>query len=172
MRSHSRGARRRLATVAVPMAAALLLAACGGDSGSEGNGEEPQTITFAIGSANPGEHHFQDIAAAYEKAHPGVKITIQKLPGESYATAIATRVQGGNAPDVFQSAAGAGQPHAVGNLGKANLLLKLTDPSFKEALPPGEDPTLFMYDGVVVGVPTSTAVNGIFSTTNSPSRTV
>jgi raffinose/stachyose/melibiose transport system substrate-binding protein len=160
MTSHSPGARRRAATVAIPAVAGLLLAACGGSDGG-GGGAEPQTISFAIGSANPGEHHFQDIAKAYEKAHPGVKINIQKLPGESYATAIATRVQGGNAPDVFQAEAGSGQTSAIGNFAKANLLLKLDDPAVKSALPAGEDPAQFMYEDAVVGVPTATAVNGI-----------
>ena len=163
MTSHSR-ARRHLATVAIPMAAGLLLAACGGggsSGGSSSNGEEPKSITLAFGSANPGEHHFQDIAAAYEKAHPGVKINIQKLPGESYSTAIATRVQGGNAPDVFQAEAGSGQTDAVGNFAKANLLLKLTDPAIKSAFPAGEDPGQFMYNNDVVAVPIATAVNGI-----------
>ena len=163
--THHNRARRRLATVAIPMAAGLLLAACGGSSSGGGSGssggEEPKAITFAFGSANPGEHHFQDIAAAYEKAHAGVKINIQKLPGESYSTAIATRVQGGNAPDVFQAEAGSGQTDAVGNFAKANLLLKLTDPAVKSAFPAGEDPSQFMYNNEVVAVPTATAVNGI-----------
>jgi raffinose/stachyose/melibiose transport system substrate-binding protein len=163
MTNRNRG-RRRLATVAVPMAAGLLLAACGGSNsggGSSNNGQEPQTITFAFGSANPGEHHYQDIAAAYEKAHPGVKINIQKLPGESYSTAIATRVQGGNAPDVFQAESGSGQAYSVGGFARANLLLKLTDPAVKSALPQGEDPSQFMYNNEVVAVPIATAVNGI-----------
>ena len=42
-------------------------------------------------------------------------VNIQKLPSESYATAIATRVQGGNAPDVFQAESGSGQTNAIGN---------------------------------------------------------
>jgi raffinose/stachyose/melibiose transport system substrate-binding protein len=161
--THHNRARRRLATVAIPMAAGLLLAACGGSSsgGGSSNGEEPKTISFAFGSANPNEHYFQDAAKAYEKAHPGVKINIQKLPAESYATAIATRVQGGNAPDVFQAESGSGQTDAVGNFAKAGLLIALSDPAVKAALPKGEDPSQFVYNDKVVGIPIATAVNGI-----------
>jgi raffinose/stachyose/melibiose transport system substrate-binding protein len=146
--------------VAIPMVAGLLLAACSSGSGSS-NGKEPQTVTFAFGSANPGEHYFQDVATAYEKAHPGVKITIQKLPAESYPTAITTRLQGGSAPDVFMAEAGSGQTDAIGGYAKGNLLLKLTDPAFKAGLPAGEDQSQFMVNGVVLGVPIATAVNGI-----------
>ena len=161
--THHNRARRRLATVAIPMAAGLLLAACGGSSsgGGSSNGEEPKTISFAFGSANPNEHYFQDAAKAYEKAHPGVKINIQKLPSESYATAIATRVQGGNAPDVFQAESGSGQTDAIGNFAKAGLLIQLSDPAVKAALPKGEDPSQFVYNDKVVGIPIATAVNGI-----------
>jgi raffinose/stachyose/melibiose transport system substrate-binding protein len=155
---------RLAAVLTVPvLATALTLTACGGSSsgGTSSTGAEPQTITFAFGSANPGEHHFQDIAAAYEKAHPGVKITILKLPGESYSTAITTRIQGGNAPDVFQAESGSGQTDAVGNFAKAGLLLELTDPAFTAGLPKGENPAQFKFNDKVVAVPTATAVNGI-----------
>src|SRR3954465_13336666 len=153
--------RSRLALVAIPAAAGLLLAGCsGGGSGSgSSNAPEPQTITLAIGSANPNEHQFQDVAKAYEAAHKGVKINIENLPGESYATAITTRVQAGNAPDVFQAESGSGQSDSIQPLAKAGLLLELPD-SIKSELPKGEEAD-FQYNGKIYGVPTATAVNGV-----------
>lgn len=154
----------RLALVAIPATAALLLAGCsGGGSGSGGGGSssaaEPQSITLAIGSANPNEHHFQDVAKAYEAAHKGVTIKVENLPGESYAQAITTRVQAGNAPDVFQAESGSGQSDSIQPLAKAGLLLELPD-SIKSELPKGEEED-FQYNGKVFGVPTATAVNGV-----------
>lgn len=153
---------RRLALVAIPATAGLLLAGCagGGSGGTGSSAPEPQAITLAIGSANPTEHHFQDVAKAYEAAHQGVKITIEKLPGESYATAISTRVQAGNAPDVFQAEAGSGQSDSIIPLAKAGLLLELSDSAIKGGLPKGEEKD-FQYNGKVYGVPTATGVNGV-----------
>ncbi|BDZ44466.1 ABC transporter substrate-binding protein [Naasia aerilata] len=155
----------RLALVAIPATAALLLAGCsGGGSGSGGNGggdaAEPQSITLAIGSANPNEHQFQDVAKAYEAAHKGVSIKVENLPGEGYPQAIATRVQAGNAPDVFQVASGSGQADSIAPLAKAGLLLELSDPDIKDRLAKGEEAD-FQYNGKVYGVPTATAVNGV-----------
>jgi raffinose/stachyose/melibiose transport system substrate-binding protein len=153
--------RSRLALVAIPAAAGLLLAGCsGGGSGSgSSSAPEPQTITLAIGSANPNEHQFQDVAKAYEAAHKGVKINIENLPGESYATAITTRVQAGNAPDTFQVASGTGQSNSIIPLAKAGLLLELPD-SLKDSLPKGEEAD-FQYNDKVYGLPTATAANGV-----------
>ena len=172
--------RRTAAVLAIPLTAALLLSACsksssstagsttssstGGSSSSSSNGggasSEPQTISFAISVANTSEHYFQDTVAAYEKLHPGVTINILKLPGESYTTAISTRVQAGNAPDVFVAEQGSGQADGVGLLGKAGLLLELDD-SFKAGLPTGDDPATFGANGKLYSVPIASAVNGI-----------
>ena len=91
---------RRLRWAAAAAAAALAgisVAACSSASAGAGSGQEPQSITFAYSNPSGNEHYFQDAAAAYEKAHPGVTITLQKLPAESYPQAIATRIEGGNA---------------------------------------------------------------------------
>lgn len=153
---------RRLALIAIPAAAGLLLAGCsssGSGTGGASSGPEPQTITLAFGSANPNEHQYQDVAKAYEASHKGVTIKIELLPGESYGTAITTRVQAGNAPDVFAVASGSGQSYSVAPLAKAGLLLEL-DSSLKDKLPKGEEKD-FQYNDKVYGVPIATAVNGI-----------
>ena len=90
------GTRRRrwAATAAAVALAGVSVAACSSSGGSSGSGKEPQTITFAYSNPSGNEHYYQDAATAYEKLHPGVKITLQKLPAESYAQAIATRIAG------------------------------------------------------------------------------
>src|SRR5919202_983348 len=132
--------RRGAAGIAPPAVAGLLLAGCS-QSGGAGNGggsaaKEPQTITFAFSEANTQDNSLEKVATAYEQSHKGVKITVQKLPAESVAQAIATRVQGGNAPDVFAAESGTGQVNAIQPFAKAGLLLPLTDPSIKSALEP------------------------------------
>jgi raffinose/stachyose/melibiose transport system substrate-binding protein len=155
------GTRRRrwAATAAVVALAGVFVAACSSGGGS-GSGQEPKTITFAFSNPSGNEHYYQDAAAAYEKAHPGVKITMQSLPSESYAQAIATRVQGGNAPDVFQAESGSGQADSIQPFAKAGLLLPLTDPALKAELTP-VGLSQFQYNGKTYAVPIGSAVNGI-----------
>jgi raffinose/stachyose/melibiose transport system substrate-binding protein len=156
--------RRGAAAIALPAIAGLLLAGCSGNGsgtgGSGGSAKEPQTITFAFSEANTKDTSLADVAAAYEKSHKGVKITTQKLPAESVAQAIATRVQGGNAPDVFAAESGTGQVNAIQPFAKAGLLLELTDPSIKSALEPA-GLAQFQYNGKTYAVSRGSGLNGI-----------
>jgi raffinose/stachyose/melibiose transport system substrate-binding protein len=141
------------------MSAAACSSASSG-SGSANAASEPQSITFAINNPSGNEHYYQDAAKAYEQAHPGVKITFQVLPAESYAQAIATRVEGGNAPDVFVAESGSGQTDSIQPFAKAGDLLPLTDPALKAELAPA-GVSQFEYNGTLYGVSLGSAVNGI-----------
>jgi raffinose/stachyose/melibiose transport system substrate-binding protein len=154
------GRRSRWAAAATVVALAGFSATACSSGGAAASGPEPQSITFAFSNASGNEHYFQDAAAAYEKAHQGVKITSQVLPAESYPQAIATRLQGGNAPDVFMAESGSGQTDAIQNFAKAGLLLPVTDPAVKTELAPA---TLnqFEYNGKIYAVSIGSAVNGI-----------
>lgn len=156
--------RRGAAVIALPAIAGLLLAGCSqsgaATGGAGGSAKEPQTITFAFSEANTKDTSLADVAAAYEKSHKGVTITTQKLPAESVAQAIATRVQGGNAPDVFAAESGVGQVNAIQPFAKAGLLLPLTDPAIKSALEPA-GLSQFQYDGKIYAVSRGSGLNGI-----------
>jgi raffinose/stachyose/melibiose transport system substrate-binding protein len=154
---------RRAAAIAAVAAVGVSLTACSGGASGAGGGssaKEPQTFTFAFSEANTKDNSLEQVATAFEKLHKGVKITIQKLPAESYGQAIATRVQGGNAPDVFAAESGVGQPHAIQPFAKAGLLLPLTDPSIKSAMEPAGLPQ-FEYNGKLYAVSRGSGVNGI-----------
>ncbi|MFY9927764.1 MAG: extracellular solute-binding protein [Streptosporangiaceae bacterium] len=156
-------AKRRLrwaATGAVVVLAGVSATACSSSSSGSGSGQEPQTITFAINNASGTETYFQNAAKTYEQAHPGVKITIQQLPAESYPQAITTRLQGGNAPDVFEAESGSGQTDSIQPFAKAGLLLPLTDPALKTELEPA-GLSQFQYNGKIYAVSLGSAVNGI-----------
>jgi raffinose/stachyose/melibiose transport system substrate-binding protein len=157
---------RRAAAIAAVAALGVSLAACssgggaGSGSGSGSGGKEPQTITFAFSESNAKDTSNEEVATAFEKLHKGVKITIQKLPAESVAQAVATRVQGGNAPDVFAAESGTGQVNAIQPWAKAGLLLPLTDPSVKSALQPA-GLSQFQYGGKIYAVSRGSGLNGI-----------
>ncbi|HTQ90332.1 MAG TPA: extracellular solute-binding protein [Streptosporangiaceae bacterium] len=155
------GRRRRWAAAAAVVAlGGVSLAACSSSGGGSASGQEPQTITFAYSNPSGNEHYYQDAAKAYEKLHPGVTITLQSLPAESYAQAITTRVEGGNAPDVFQAESGSGQTDSIQGFAKAGLLLPLTDPQLKQDLAPA-GLAQFQYKGTIYAVSLGSSVNGI-----------
>jgi raffinose/stachyose/melibiose transport system substrate-binding protein len=156
-------ARRRLRWAAAATAVALAgvsATACSSSGGGSGSGQEPQSITFAINNASGTEAYFQSAATAYEKAHPGVKITIQQLPAESYPQAITTRIEGGNAPDVFEAESGSGQTDSIQPFAKAGDLLALNDATLKSELAPASL-AQFQYNGTIYAVSLGSAVNGI-----------
>jgi raffinose/stachyose/melibiose transport system substrate-binding protein len=158
--NHARSTKRIwLACLAVPVASALLLAGCSSTPAKAA--KEPQTITFAFGATNDQDKaSYTALADAYAKLHKGVTVTAQNLPSQSYATAIATRVQGGNAPDSFYAEGGTGQSDSIVPFAKAGLLLQLTDPAIKAALPAAQA-DLWTYKGKVYGVPLGTQSNGV-----------
>jgi raffinose/stachyose/melibiose transport system substrate-binding protein len=150
---------RALPVAAALAAGALVLAGCSG-SGASG-GAEPQTITFAFGATNDQDKAaYSGLATAFAKTHKGVTVTPQNLPAQSYPSTIGTRVQGGNAPDTFQSEGGTGQSYSIIPFAKAGQLLPLTDSAITSALPSSQK-ELWIYNGKAYGVPLGSNANGV-----------
>ncbi|HEY8318817.1 MAG TPA: extracellular solute-binding protein [Amnibacterium sp.] len=163
MPQHTTRRVRQVAALAVATAVGVSLAACSSGSGgasASSSAKEPQTFSFAFSEANTSDTSARQVADAFMKAHPGVTIQFQKLPAESYAQAIATRIQGGNAPDAFEAESGIGQADSIQPFAKAGLLLELANPQIKTDLAPaGIDQ--FSYGGKVYAVSRGSGVNGI-----------
>ncbi|WP_158866984.1 ABC transporter substrate-binding protein [Leifsonia sp. AG29] len=156
---HSRrGRRARLAWLAIPVATGLLLAGCS-SSGNAGD-KEPQTISFAFGATNDQDKAaYTGLAKAFEAENKGVTVTVENLPTQSYGTTIATRVQGGNAPDTFYAEGGTGQAQSVIPFAKSGLVLALNDPALTAKIPDAAK-SLWTYNGKTYGVPLGTQLNG------------
>jgi multiple sugar transport system substrate-binding protein len=97
VRARRRAARRSLAVGAGAMAAALLLAACGG-GGSGGSGASGSstkaTLTF-VNAQDPGT--FDKVIAGFTKANPGITIKQQVVPFDDLNTTVQSRLQGKDA---------------------------------------------------------------------------
>ncbi|WP_345762743.1 ABC transporter substrate-binding protein [Diaminobutyricibacter sp. McL0608] len=159
MKQSHRSRRTRLAWLAIPAAAGLLLAGC--SSSGTSSAKEPQTITFAFGATNDQDKAaYVNLVDGFEKENKGVTVTPLNLPTQSYATAIATRVQGGNAPDTFYAEGGTGQADSIIPFAKAGQLLELNDAAIKRALP-SDQKDLWTYNGKIYGVPLGTQSNGV-----------
>ena len=98
--------RRLLAGAAV---IALVAGACSSTASPSANAgtmnpNKPVTITWwHISTNEPGKSIFQGIADTYMAAHPNVTIKITVLENEAFKTKLATQMQSGNPPDLFQS---------------------------------------------------------------------
>ena len=152
--------RRGVVAMALPVAAGLMLAGCGSSGSSGSNGAEPQSITLSYASANTSEQAYETLAKDYMAAHPGVTVKTNRLAPNAYNQTLTTQMQAGNGPDVFYINAGTGQAGSVGQLGKANELLPLNDPTLKQAIPTGYEPN-FSYNGQLYAVPNSQAFAAI-----------
>ncbi len=78
----------------------IALAACGGGTQNSGT----VTITWwHISTQNPLKSAWQNLADQYMRAHPNVKIQITIIDNDPFKAKLATAMQAGNPPDIFQS---------------------------------------------------------------------
>ncbi len=112
---------------------------------------EPVTIEWwHITTADPGKTDFQNIADAYMAMHPNVKINITVLENEAFKTKLATQMQSGDVPDLFQSWGG-GIMAAQADAGMLqDITASIAD--WKDTINPGAL-SIYSYNGVQYGVP-------------------
>ena len=93
-------------------AAATVLAACG--TGSEPGSEQssassggPTTITWWHNSnTDPGKAYYDEVAADFEAANPGVTVEVSAMQHEDMLTKLDAAFQSGDAPDVYMERGG------------------------------------------------------------------
>lgn len=152
--------KKLLAGSAVLIAGALALSGCaGGGSGDSGDGGDV-TLTFWHNSTTgPGKAYWEDTAAAFEEANPGVTVEIQSIQNEEMDGKLQTALNSGDAPDIFMARGGG----KLADIVKAGQVMDLTDgitDASKEAL--GGVLSAFEIDGKNYGMPTSVLPSGIF----------
>lgn len=114
---------------------------------------EKVTVTFwHIDTLQEGKDFYQKIADDYMKAHPNVTIEITVLENDAFKTKIATVMQSGNPPDLFQSWGGG----VMAEYAKAGLLRDITkevkDTDWGKSMAPGVQ-AVYAYDGKQYGMP-------------------
>ena len=133
---------------------ALVASACGSSSGSA------VTINWwHIATTDPGKSVFQSIADAYHTAHPNVTIKITILENEAFKTKLATELQAGNVPDLFQSWGG-GTMAAQADAGKLKDITSDIS-SWKDTINPGSL-GIYAYKGKQYGVPWDMGMIGVW----------
>jgi raffinose/stachyose/melibiose transport system substrate-binding protein len=112
-----------------------------------------------ITTGDPGKTVFQGIADAYTALHPNVKINITILENEAFKTKLATSMQSGQAPDLFQSWGGG----IMAAQADAGMLKDITSDiaSWKDTINPGAL-SIYAYKGVQYGVPWDMGMIGVW----------
>ncbi|WP_152192603.1 extracellular solute-binding protein [Georgenia satyanarayanai] len=120
--------RRAVSITALGLSAALLLAACGDseepDASSTGGDGDSVTLTWWHNSNNePGVSVYEQVAADFEDANPGVTIEITPLAHEDMLTRLDAAFQTGDTPDIYMERGGGELASHV----EAGLTMDLTD---------------------------------------------
>src|SRR5664280_1717767 len=121
---------------------------------------KPVTVEWwHITTTDPGKAVFQGIADAYMAAHPNVKINITILENEAFKTKLATTMQSGTVPDLFQSWGGGIMAAQV----DAGMLKDITSDisSWKDTINPGAL-SIYAYKGKQYGVPWDMGMIGVW----------
>ena len=120
----------------------------------------PVTVEWwHISTSDPGKSVFQAIADAYHAAHPNVTIHITILENEAFKTKLATSMQSGQVPDLFQSWGGG----IMAVQADAGMLKDITADvaSWKDTINPGAL-SIYAYKGKQYGIPWDMGMIGVW----------
>jgi raffinose/stachyose/melibiose transport system substrate-binding protein len=121
---------------------------------------KPVTVEWwHITTTDPGKAVFQGIADAYMAAHPNVTIHITILENEAFKTKLATAMQSGQVPDLFQSWGGG----IMAAQADAGMLKDITSDvsSWSSTINPGAL-SIYSYKGKQYGIPWDMGMIGVW----------
>ncbi|NMM97312.1 extracellular solute-binding protein [Bifidobacterium olomucense] len=148
---------KSIAAATLAVATLIGMAGCGNSNSAN----DDKTITFwHNASAGEGKQYWVDLAAAFEKKNPGVKVEIQAIQNEDYAGKLQTAMQDpASGPDVYMSLGGAKTKEMI----DAGQTMDLTD-KISSTVKSDMKTTLSAatFDSKVYGVPVSVEPGGIW----------
>ncbi|WP_431795033.1 ABC transporter substrate-binding protein [Microbacterium enclense] len=152
--------RKLLAASALAVAGTLALGGCAGGGGGE-NADGSVTLTLWHNSTTgDGKQYWEDTAAAFEEANPGVTIEIQAVQNEEMDGKLQTALNSGDAPDLFMARGGG----KLADIVKAGQVMDLSDKITEEARTAlGSSLSAFEIDGKNYGMPVAVLPSGIFT---------
>jgi raffinose/stachyose/melibiose transport system substrate-binding protein len=149
------------------LAAALLAAGCGADTGGDGE------IVVSVWDDGRPESSVDAAARDFEKAHPDLTVTVRKTPFDQHLQALRRQLGAGRAPDVAMTLVGYGESATVRALADKDLLADLRRAPWAGKVPAGLAGAVgdgaavyaFPVDSMAIGVVAKkgTAVPGTYS---------
>lgn len=100
----------RFGAIALAAAATLTLASCGfggGSSGGDASGKTTLNLLVPSYSDNT-QGLWEDVISGFEKANPDIKVELEVQSWDNLESVIATKIQGGEAPDIYNGGPFAG----------------------------------------------------------------
>jgi len=145
---------------AVALTAALgLLAGCSSGGGEAADDGDANTLTWWHNSNTaPGKDYYEQVAADFEEANPGVTITISAMQHEDMLTKLNAAFQTGDTPDVFMERGGGELAAHV----EAGLVKDLTEGASDEIEMLGGAVAGWQVDGQTYSLPFSMGVVGFW----------
>lgn len=156
MKRTMRGAR----FIALGAGVALVLSGCAGGGGNESANGDVTLTMWHNSTTGPGKAYWEETAAAFEEANPGVSIEVQSVQNEDMDGKLQTALNSGDAPDIFM-ARGGGKLADVVEAGQVMDLTDLIDDSVRTALGDAALSALSVNDSVY-GMPISVLPGGIY----------
>lgn len=135
--------------------------AAGGDSSSAAGGGEQVTLTFWHNSTTgEGKAYWDEVAAAFSKANPNVKMDVQSIQNEDMDGKLQTALNAGDAPDIFMARGGG----KLADIVKAGQVMDLSSSISADSKKAVGDGVLqaFTIDGKLYGMPTAVLPGGIY----------
>jgi raffinose/stachyose/melibiose transport system substrate-binding protein len=147
----------RAALLALTCAGLSLTAACGGEDAA-GDGDD-STITWWHNSNNePGRSYYEQVAADFEEANPGIDVEVTALAHEDMVDKLAAAFQSGDVPDVYMERGGGELAAHV----DAGLTRDLSDDAAEEIEAIGGSVAGWQVDGSTYALPFSIGVVGVW----------
>ncbi|TFC82124.1 extracellular solute-binding protein [Cryobacterium sp. TmT2-59] len=136
---------------------AMSMAGCSSTPAGDSTGG---TITFVTYTGGAAGQKYVDAVAGFEADNPGIKVNLEVVPGDAtYDSLVTTRIQGNNAPDIFEVL----NPLAgAASYIDAGLLRDLSDQPWVSTLVPGVAAASGVTGGNTYGLVTSLASAGVF----------
>jgi raffinose/stachyose/melibiose transport system substrate-binding protein len=124
--------------------------------------QDPVTITWwHIATDEPGSNNWQAIADAYTAAHPNVTIEITILANEDFKARLATVMQAGDPPDLFQSWGG-GVLRSFATAGLVRNIAPELEGEWKDSFVAKSALDLYADENGAYGVPVTWGAVGFF----------
>jgi len=140
---------------------ALLATGCSGSGGDNASSTGKVSMTFWHNSTTgPGKVFWEKTVADFEKAHPGVTITIQSIQNEDLDGKLQTALNSGSAPDIFLQRGG-GKMAAMADAGQLMDISGSIDAATKTAVSNGAFKGE-SYNGKVYAMPVDVLPEGIY----------
>ena len=149
---------RASALAAICAGVLLGTTACGGDSGSSGEGDG-NTITWWHNSNNqPGKGFYEQVAKDFEADNPGIDVQVSAMAHEDMVDKLGAAFQSGDVPDIYMERGGGELADHV----EAGLTKDISEAAAEEIEKLGGSVAGWQVDGKTYALPFSVGVVGFW----------